>query len=199
VYRAHVLYYELTDLDSHTLLHRKIPSWWIFDERRRSRSRITPSMYGPTGPLDEIPWSEDNQAEIDKGWIISASSIEELAEKCGMEPGVLTATVHEYNEFCASGEDPAFDRPAATMTPLDAPPYYAIQMWPGGPNTQGGPKRNAQAQIMSVRGEPVQGLYSAGEFGSIYGMLYPSGGGNIGECLAFGRLAGQQVSSRRRG
>ena len=35
-------------------------------------------------------------------------------------------------------------------------------------------------------------LYSAGELGSIYSYLY-QGTGNIGECLAFGRIAARQA------
>jgi predicted oxidoreductase len=53
----------------------------------------------------------------------------------------------------------------------------------------GGPRRNARAQIMRPDGSPIPRLYSAGELGSIYSYLY-QGTGNIGECLAFGRIAG---------
>jgi predicted oxidoreductase len=74
------------------------------------------------------------------------------------------------------------------MTPLNGPTYYAVRLWPGGPNTQGGPRRNPDGQVMRVTGEPVPGLYTAGELGSVYGMLYPSGGGNIAECLLYASM-----------
>lgn len=194
LYRVHTLYYELLNYDSQYLNYPKIPSWWIFDERRRSRLPITPTYFSPTGPLREIRWSSDNLEEVEKGWIISAGSIEELARRCGMEADVLAGTHRRYNAYCAAGEDPDFGRPAVTLTPLDAPPYYAVQLWPGGPNTQGGPRRDADSRVMRVTGGPVPHLYSAGEFGSVYGMLYPSGGGNIAECLAFGRVSGRNVA-----
>jgi succinate dehydrogenase/fumarate reductase flavoprotein subunit len=194
LYRVHTLYYELLNYDSQYLSYPKIPSWWIFDEQRRSKNPITPTFFSPTGPLQQIPWSPDNMDEVEKGWILTAGSIEELAAKCGMEPSVLAETHRRYNSYCAAGEDPEFGRPASTLTPLDTPPYYAIQLWPGGPNTQGGARRDADARIMRVTGNPVPNLYSAGEFGSVYGMLYPSGGGNIAECLAFGRVAGRNVA-----
>jgi len=57
-------------------------------------------------------------------------------------------------------------------------------------NTQGGPRRNEQAQIVRPDGTRVRPLYSAGELGSICSYLY-QGVGNIGECLAFGRIAGR--------
>jgi succinate dehydrogenase/fumarate reductase flavoprotein subunit len=198
LYRAHTLYYELSNFDSQRLEYPKVPSWWIFDSRRYSMGRITPNYVGPSGPLKEIEWSGDNSEEVAKGWIRSAHSISELAEKCGIDGSVLSATVDRYNRACAEGVDTDFSRPAGTLSPIAGPTYYAVQLWPGGPNTQGGPRRNADSQVMRVTGEPIPGLYSAGELGSIYGMLYPSGGGNIAECLAFGRIAGRNVSSVRR-
>ena len=61
-------------------------------------------------------------------------------------------------------------------------------------NTQGGPRRNARAQIVRPDGSPIPRLYSAGELGSIYSYLY-QGTGNIGECLAFGRIAGRNAAA----
>ena len=60
-------------------------------------------------------------------------------------------------------------------------------------NTQGGPRRNEQAEIVRPSGEAIGRLYSAGELGSIYSYLY-QGTGNIGECLAFGRIAGRNAA-----
>src|SRR5260370_842821 len=155
---THTLYYELINMDSQRLVYPKIPSWWIFDNRRFKTGPLTPTFMGPTGPLQQIPWSADNQAEVERGWVLSAGGIEELARKCDMEPSVLAETVRRYNRACADGYDPDFRRPAATMTPLEGPTYYAVRLWPGGPNTQGGPRRNADGQEMRVTGEPVPGL-----------------------------------------
>ena len=60
-------------------------------------------------------------------------------------------------------------------------------------NTQGGPRRNKEAQIVDIDDAPIGRLYSAGELGSIYAFLY-QGGGNIGECFAFGRIAGRNAA-----
>ena len=61
-------------------------------------------------------------------------------------------------------------------------------------NTQGGPRRNERAQVVRPDGTPIPRLYSAGELGSIYSYLY-QGTGNIGECLAFGRIAGRNAAA----
>lgn len=196
VYRGHTLYYEVTNLDSHTLQYPKVPSWYFFDEKRRAGQPLTPLYYGPTGPLGQVPWSRDNREEVAKGWIVSSPTIRGLANECGIDPATLEATFRSYNEFCRLGEDPQFGRHPETLVSLDHPPYYAVKLWPGGPNTQGGARRNERAQVMRVTGEPIPGLFSAGEFGSVYGMLYPAGGGNIAECLAFGRVAGRNSARR---
>ena len=79
------------------------------------------------------------------------------------------------------------------MIPLDSPPFYAVRLFPGGPNTQGGPRRNSKAQVLNPFGKPVPSLYAAGECGSIYGMLYPMAGGNLAECIIFGRIAAENA------
>lgn len=197
IYRAHSLYYELTDMNTQTLELPKVPSWYVFDSRRLGLSRLVPDMAGPAGPLEQVRWSADNRAEVDRGWVLSATSIEQLAVRCDIDPDTLKSTVEQYNRYCKDGHDPDFGRPAVSMRPLEGPEYYAIKLWPGGPNTQGGPRRNADGQVMRVTGEPIPRLYSAGELGSMYGMMYPSGGGNIAECMAFGRLAGRNVAALR--
>jgi predicted oxidoreductase len=79
------------------------------------------------------------------------------------------------------------------MVPVDTAPYYAMQLWPGLNNTLGGPRRNARAEIVGLDGKAIPRLFSAGELGSIY-VLYPQGGANLGECIAFGRIAGENAS-----
>lgn len=80
------------------------------------------------------------------------------------------------------------------MVPVTTGPFYAVPLYPGGPNTQGGPRRNAKAQVLRPDGTPIPRLYSAGELGSIYGVQYP-GGGNVGECFAFGQIAGKNAAA----
>ena len=120
--------------------------------------------------------------------------MQELAGRIGVDSATLVDTIKKYNQACREGRDADYGRSPATLAPLETPPYYAMPLWPGGPNTQGGPRRNGRAQVLRADGTAIPGLYSAGELGSIYGMLYPAGGGNIAECIAFGRIAGEQAS-----
>lgn len=171
-----------------------VPVHMIFDEKVRAASGLYYNfeMFCWYSVVEKYQWSEDNLAEIEKGWIIKADSIQELAEKLGRDPTALEATVNEYNQACAAGADPAFGTAAENLVALDSPPYYALEMFPTFTNTQGGPRRNEKAQVLDTAGNPIPRLYSAGELGSIYGHLY-NGGGNVGECMAFGQIAAKNA------
>ena len=132
-------------------------------------------------------------AELKKGWIISGKTVTELASNIGVATATLKNTVQLWNRYCQDGKDPDFGRDPLELTPLDSPPFYAIRLFPGGSNTQGGPRRNSKAQIVNPFGDPIPGLYAAGECGSVYGMLYPAGGCNLAECITFGRIAAENA------
>ena len=209
-YKNHAFGYELTNYDCYAHCYPKVPCYWIFDEKRRALAPL--ASYGgacnpPGGVMGDIfyVWTEDNQKEIDRGWIMKANTIEELASKILadpdnsglMSPSVLRETVKRYSEYCHKGEDLDFHKPKEWLQPIEDPPYYAAKFWPGGPNTQGGPKRNVRGQVVHPDNTPIPRLYSAGELGSFYGMLYPVGGGNIAECIAFGRIAGANAAAEK--
>lgn len=195
VWKQHTQYYELTLYDSHKGTYPRVPCYWIFDNARMNAGQLPLRETGAAGPLRLYPWSQDNQAELEKGWIVKGDTIEDLARKMDLDPANLKQTLKEYNDACSTKVDP-LGRPANTLVPLSAP-FYAMPLWPGGANTQGGPQRNSRAQVMNVNGEPIPRLYAAGELGSIYGMLYPVGGGNIAECIAFGRIAGENAAAQK--
>jgi succinate dehydrogenase/fumarate reductase flavoprotein subunit len=152
-------------------------------------------------------WSTDNSAEVAKGWIIKADTIEDLAaqmtakqagertelnrEDTVVDPAVLRKTIEDYNGYAAAGADLDFGRGAETMAPL-VPPYYAVQTYPNQYNTQGGPKRNAKSQTLDAFDEPIPHLYTVGECGAGYGWVY-NGGWNITEAMVTGIWAGNDV------
>jgi len=175
-----------------------LPIHMIFDESVRRAGGICGSAAGFRFGWDVIhgdlyEWSPDNTREITKGWIKRASTIGELAAAIGVSAQVLSQTVDRYNDACSRGVDSEHGRNPGTLAPLAAPPYYAIELTPASLNTQGGPVRNEHAQVIGVDGGAIRRLYSAGELGSIYGYRYQAGG-NLGECFAFGRIAGRNAA-----
>jgi predicted oxidoreductase len=111
----------------------------------------------------------------------------------GLDPAALANTVSRWNRYCDAGCDPDFGR-TLMMAPIADGPFYAVELSPSMLNTQGGPRRNEKGQIVRPDGTPIARLYSAGELGSIYSYLY-QGTGNIGECLAFGRISGRNAAA----
>jgi succinate dehydrogenase/fumarate reductase flavoprotein subunit len=195
--KAHTLYYELTVYDSQRCLYPRVPSFWIFDRRRMEMGPLPVEGGGPSGPVQLYRWELDNQNELEKGWIIQGKTVEELAEKIDIPAAALADTVRTYNSYCARGGDPEFHRRSSDLQPLDTPPFYAVRLYPGGPNTQGGPRRDSRARVLNTDGDPIPALYAAGELGSVYGMLYPSAGANLAECIAFGRLAAENAAREK--
>lgn len=169
------------------------PMFMIFDHTHFAAGPIydkTPS-HGWTQIIGRYDWSEDNRVELAKGWIKTADDLPALARTLGLPPEAVTASVDEWNRHCASGRDTTFGR-TLMMAPIVNGPFYAVELSPSMLNTQGGPRRNEKAQIVRPDGTPIPRLYSAGELGSIYSYLY-QGTGNLGECLAFGRISARNA------
>ena len=138
--------------------------------------------------------------------------------------GNLQATVARFNGFARAGKDADFGRGAnsydtewdqvfgvrresdwpandlanLTMYPLaDKGPFYAVILAPGALDTNGGPVINARAQIINGAGEPIPGLYGAGNcIACPSHTAYYGAGGTIGLALTFGYIAGRQVAKQ---
>lgn len=172
----------------------RIPCYFVFDEKTCCLGPVS-SPYAHNRDLYQ--WSADNSVEVERGWILRANTLGELARKMGLPDAKgIETSVARYNQFCAEGVDRDFARSRDTLTPLATPPFHAIKAFPCLLNTQGGPKRNAKAQVLDPWDRPIPRLYAAGELGSIWGFMYQSGG-NLGECLAFGRIAGMNAAREK--
>jgi succinate dehydrogenase/fumarate reductase flavoprotein subunit len=150
--------------------------------------------HGWTQIIERYDWSEDNCTELAKGWIKTADSLAGLASVVGLDPAALAETARRWNSCCAERHDPDFGR-TLMMAPIADGPFYAVELSPSMLNTQGGPRRNEKGQIVRPDRTPIPRLYSAGELGSIYSYMY-QGTGNIGECLAFGRVSGRNAAAQ---
>jgi succinate dehydrogenase/fumarate reductase flavoprotein subunit len=187
----------------------RIPWTIIFDEATRKEGPLVPSVRKiNSGELsidikttwavvvEQIKWSADNAKEIELGWVAQGNTISDLGRFLGIDSNNLESTILRYNNFCGTAKDEAFGRPPDTLLPIDTPPYYAIRVYPGGISTQGGPRRNSKGQVMDPFGKPIPRLYAAGELGSVWGFLYQASG-NLADCVAFGRIAGQNAVSEK--
>ena len=78
---------------------------------------------------------------------------------------------------------------------LDTPPFEAYAVTCGITFSFGGLKINSEAQVLSSDGEPIPGLYAAGELvGGIFWFNYPGGSG-LTNGAVFGRIAGRSAAT----
>jgi len=175
-----------------------LPVHCVFDETMRKSGSLYPPNYFFCwwAQIEKYNWSADNMAEIEKGWIVKADTLKDLAVKIGKDPERLEKTVNSWNKSCAEKNDPEFGRDPSSMAPIRTPPFYAAEFVPAFTNTQGGPRRNSNSQVLDTNHKPITRLYSAGELGSIYSWGY-QGGGNILECIVFGRIAGERAAAEK--
>jgi tricarballylate dehydrogenase len=138
---------------------------------------------------------------------IAADSIEGLARAIGVPEDALAATVAEYNAACVDGAwTPLQLDGLATqgLTPcksnwatrLVEAPFHAYPIISANVFTFGGVKIDQQARVLDGGGDPIPGLYAAGEIvGTYYGVY--TGATSVLKGLVFGKIAGADALARR--
>jgi len=171
----------------------RIPAWLIADENGRKRHPFGKPTYHQPGL--SFSWSADNLREVELGILQRADDIAALAHILQLPRGDLESTLDRWNSCCDRQHDEAFARPAGSMMAIREAPFYVGEIWPLVNNTQGGPVHDTRQRILNPFGEPIAGLFAAGELGSAFGYLYISGG-NIAECFIGGQIAGKEAATR---
>ena len=144
---------------------------------------------GFSGKPDE-GWDYFGQLAADENCVFKGDTLEEAAQKAGVDAKGLEETLKAYNLAVEAGEDKDFGRPAESMTKLENGPFYLVKTYPYVMLTKGGPVMNSQAQVINQAGEPIPGLYQCGEL---------VGGANIGGsantiCVVWGKIAGSNAA-----
>ncbi len=126
--------------------------------------------------------------------LTECATIAEAAEVIGCEEADLQQTIDDFNTYVDMGRDYAFGRDISTMRTFDGEAYYVLPFRQAILNTQGGPERNAEGQILDQDGDPIPNLYSAGEMGEFFACKYQAGG-NVGACFIMGQIAGANAAA----
>lgn len=182
--------------DAGTHSYTNLPYWLIIDQRYRDRYPTFNTQPGSPPP----------------SYMLQADTLEELAEKAGIDPQGLVATVARFNDMVRKGHDDdfnrgdntydnfymwgdeAFDPPYRTLGVIDQGPYFAVKMESGALGTAGGPRTNADAQVLDWSGNPIPGLYAAGNaMAAVLGEGYGGAGGTLGPGMTFGYIAGRHL------
>jgi len=157
------------------------------------------------------PWPMPRGYFYRVDYLVKAPTLRELAERIGVDPDGLEATVAEFNAGAELGVDPSFGRgstrfhhfkgdmdhkPNPNLAPLDKAPYYAVPIRMGDLGTFAGIDVGPRGEVLRAGSEePVPGLYAVGAAArSVFGGGYPGYGANIGPALVFGYLAGRELA-----
>ena len=120
------------------------------------------------------------------GYYSEGATLEELAEKLGIDAEGLKASVEQYNADAAAGTENA-QVAAVPKRALDAEgPYYGVRVEAANHMTKGGVVCNENAQVLNADDTVVPGLYAAGE------VTWQGGG--YSESVCFGKVAGAQAA-----
>ena len=102
----------------------------------------------------------------------------------------LKKTNDDFNSYMKAKKDPEFDCMIFdNAVPNEEGPFLAVRLWPRVHHCMGGLEINNKAEVLSCRGEPIKGLYAAGEVtGGVHGMVR-LGTVAVADCMIFGRTA----------
>ena len=187
--------------NGHAMYRDEVPAFVILESRHRKRYAWGALPPGPTPP----DWETS-------GYMKSASTLAELAAKCGIDPAGLEAEVARFNGFARSGKDLDFHRgdrgydrwfgdptvkPNPNLGPIEKPPFFAMELVPGDVGTSGGIVTDAHGRVVREDGSVLEGLYATGNStASVMGRCYPGAGASIGASFVFAWLAARHAAGQ---
>ncbi|MCX7282689.1 MAG: FAD-binding protein [Novosphingobium sp.] len=178
--------------------YANLPYWLIIDQRYKNKYHAFSSPPGAPAP----------------SYMMQADTLEQLADMAGIDPQGLVAEVAHFNQMVRNGHDDDFNRgdtaydnfymwcdtdfdpPYRTLGVIDQGPFYAVKMEAGALGTAGGPKTNADGQVVDWNGNAIPGLYAAGNaMAAVLGEIYGGAGGTLGPGMTFGYIAGKHLGT----
>lgn len=176
--------------------HPNFPPYLVFDAQYRERYFFATFLPGQP---------------IKPGMVEQADTPGALADKLGIHRANFEATLARFNSFADGPEDPDFGRgtypwaammigdrtrPNPNLGPVSKPPFYGIRLTPIGVGINAvGLRTNDMAQVMHVRGHPIEGLWACGNSAAALdtGAGYQSGLSNL-RGMTWGWIAGHHAA-----
>jgi fumarate reductase flavoprotein subunit len=175
-------------------------AFYIFDEETKNHYVKNGLDFPANAPVrpgtsldDEIKRALDRK--VPDIWV--TDSIEELANKTGIDLNGLRKTLDDYNKACETGRDGIFNKNARYLRPVKQPKFYASKIIGGSIEDWGGIKTNYKTEVLTKDFEVIPGLYAAGIDAAcnIYSDTYPFilPGNAMGFAINSGRIAGENA------
>lgn len=146
-----------------------------------------------------IPGAVENPQGVFKGLIDlhRCDTLEELAQELDIPYDTMKESIDRYNDLCAKGCDEDFGKPRRYMHPIQTPPFWGARKHIRVSAECSGVITNEHAQALDAAGNPIPGLYCAGNLGGGFygGADYPfhQTGLSLGRCYTFGMIAAKHI------
>ncbi|QZN88749.1 flavocytochrome c [Vagococcus lutrae] len=178
-----------------------------FVEELERRDVISNAILEQTGGYTYQLWNDDinkisgtmkvHESEYEEllkqKMIVKADTLEEAAAFFNIDIQNLKETVKKVNQYAKDGKDEEFNH-RGELVSLAKGPYYIEKAAPSVHHTMGGLVINDKTEVLNKDGQPIPGLYAAGELTGVIHGSNRLGGNAITDIIVFGRIAGQEVS-----
>ena len=175
-----------------------------FVEELERRDVISKAILAQTGGYTYQLWNDDidaisktkeahedeyNELIKDK-LLVKADTLEEAADFFDIDVANLKKTIEKVNAYAKSGDDKDFHHRGGLVS-LEKGPYYIEKAIPSVHHTMGGLVINENTEVLDAKGNPIKGLYAAGELTGVIQGSNRLGGNAITDIITFGRIAGK--------
>ncbi len=180
-----------------------VPAWTVCDQQAVEAGFPNGAFEGDVDERGIFPY------------FIGADTLEELADKIGVNKEKFLGEIERFNGFVEKGHDDdfyrgdsAFDRiffqrnvkttednVYRTLGKIEKPPFYAGKVAPCTLGTCGGPRINGKAQIKHISGNVIKRLYGCGNGTGAGGpgKAYGGAGGTLGIGFTCGYIAANTI------
>lgn len=155
-----------------------------------------PSAVFHDSPCDNFKEEWSKLSEEYPNICMQADTVEELAEKMGVNVKNLKITLKEYNYFCDINCDENFGKQRRYLKKIEGK-LYGYKLSCGAYGSLGGIKIDHMFKVLDTEWEPIPGLYAAGTdacdiYAGTYYYYFP--GNTMGFAINSGRLAGEYAA-----
>jgi predicted oxidoreductase len=139
----------------------------------------------------------DSKEAVDQGAAFAHMSLAEVAAHWSMDLGQLEATLATYEAASAAGEDTEFQKAPMDLVSFGSNTLFSVELFLGAAKAFGGAELDEQGRVLDANGEPIKGLWAAGEAAGMLGTPAVGGGfsGSVTACYLTGRVAGQNAAA----
>lgn len=131
-----------------------------------------------------------------KQGVLAIGTLEEVSKHFGISTTAVEETINHYNSLVDAGKDTDFGR-TGNLNKIGDGPYFMFSSVVSVHHTMGGVQIDELARVIDTNGNPIPGLYAAGEAtGGIHG------GNRLGsvavpDTAIFGRIAGKSCATEK--